>query len=524
MEVLEHQDDRGTGSDALEERAPRGEQLVRCDLGFQPEQRQEGRLDPLAFGRIIEVVGDRLRTFAAGRGLVIGLGQPAALADHLAERPERDALAVCRRPAAVPVRVLDDPVDVLEELPRQPRLADAGRTDDRHQAQAGLAPGREEQVLQETQLVIPTDERRLEALRPVPSPDLGHDAQRPPRRDRRRLALEGLLADRLERDGPAGGSLGRLTDQDRSRRCHRLEARRRVDEIPRDHPLVDGAHRHGRLAGQDPGPGLNVRTEDADRIHQLQPGPDRPLGVVLVGGRRAPHRHDRVADELLDRPAVSADDLGRELEVAGQGVPDFFRVTLLGERGEADQVREEHADDPPLRDWARRHWRCSRRASGRPRLSGWPQSAQKRAPGRLAAPQFGQPELRPAPQLSQNRRPASFSVPQFAQSTRSSLGRAARGYRTERSCGTASAFGHDETRAWAIQWSAAQVARPHSTLISRVRDEDGNPQDQDPDRHAPPQDEGHQPAEHDRQPGHEQTDAHGGEHEPARSHGPGRVR
>ena len=40
---------------------------------------------------------------------------------------------------------------------------------------------------------------------------------------------------------------------------------------------------------------------------QRQRRPDRALGVVLAGDRRAPDRHHRVADELLDRPAVALD-------------------------------------------------------------------------------------------------------------------------------------------------------------------------------------------------------------------------
>ena len=48
--------------------------------------------------------------------------------------------------------------------------------------------------------------------------------------------------------------------------------------------------------------------ERADRVDQLQAGPDRPLGVILARDRRAPHGHHRIADELLDGAAVAADD------------------------------------------------------------------------------------------------------------------------------------------------------------------------------------------------------------------------
>ena len=66
--------------------------------------------------------GDRARVVASSS---LSAGRPAA--DHLAQRPEGDALAVGGRAAAVPVDVLDHAVDVLLELPRQAALADARR-------------------------------------------------------------------------------------------------------------------------------------------------------------------------------------------------------------------------------------------------------------------------------------------------------------------------------------------------------------------------------------------------------------
>ena len=57
-----------------------------------------------------------------------------------------------------------------------------------------------EQVLEQAQLLVATHERRLEALRPAHAADLGHDAQRPPHRHGRGLALEQLLPGRLVGD------------------------------------------------------------------------------------------------------------------------------------------------------------------------------------------------------------------------------------------------------------------------------------------------------------------------------------
>ena len=50
--------------------------------------------------------------------------------------------------------------------------------------------GRVEQVLEQAQLVVAADERRLEPVVAAAAAALGDDPQRPPRRDRRCLALE----------------------------------------------------------------------------------------------------------------------------------------------------------------------------------------------------------------------------------------------------------------------------------------------------------------------------------------------
>ena len=127
--------------------------------------------------------------------------------------------------------------------------------------------------------------------------------------DRRDLALEQLLAGRLVGDRAAtspGGSTRR-----RARRpagASRLEPGRRVDEVAGDHALAARAERHRGLAGQHAGARLEARCPAARTAStSSRPGPDRPLGVVLVGRRGAPDGHHGVADELLDRAAVAPD-------------------------------------------------------------------------------------------------------------------------------------------------------------------------------------------------------------------------
>ena len=80
---------------------------------------------------------------------------------------------------------------------------------------------------------------------------------------------------------------------------------------PATRPWFDGADRDRRLAGEHAGARLDPWPQLADRVDQLQGRPHGAFGVVLVGGRCAPHGHHGVADELLDGAAVAPDDLGR---------------------------------------------------------------------------------------------------------------------------------------------------------------------------------------------------------------------
>ncbi len=275
-------------------------------------------------------VGEHLRDLRPGRLRVVRLEEAGARPDHLAERPERDPLAVGRRAAVVPPDAFDHAVDVLEELPRQPALADPGLAGDRDEPGALLAGGGVEEVLEEAQLLVATDERRLEPVAPAEALALADDAEGQPGGHRQLLALQDLVGDGLEGDRAGRGSLGRVADEDRAGRGRGLEPRGGVDEVAGHHPLVARADRHRGLAGQHAGAGLDARPEVTDGLDQLEGGANGPLGVVLVGHRRAPDGHHRVADELLDGAAVAIDDLAGHVEVAGQQLPDGFGVAAFG--------------------------------------------------------------------------------------------------------------------------------------------------------------------------------------------------
>ena len=155
LEVLEQEADRPGRGEPLEERPPCAEQLVtpaaRCVA--DPEQGEQRRFDPAsARPRRGRAARPSPRSWSGSWRASSVSSRPARDADHLAERPERDALAVGGRSAVVPPHVLDDPVDVLQELPGQPGLADAGLAGDRDQPRALFAGRRVEQVLEQAQL------------------------------------------------------------------------------------------------------------------------------------------------------------------------------------------------------------------------------------------------------------------------------------------------------------------------------------------------------------------------------------
>ena len=85
-----------------------------------------------------------------------------------------------------------------------------------------------------------------------------------------------------------------------------------------------------------------------ERLLHPQRGAHGPLGVVLVGDRRAEQGDDGVADDLVDLPAEGVDVGDEPLEAAVDEVLHLLGIAGLGQRREADEVGEEDRDDPTL--------------------------------------------------------------------------------------------------------------------------------------------------------------------------------
>jgi hypothetical protein len=208
------------------------------------------------------------------------------------------------------------------------------------------ALGGVEDVLQQAQLALAAGERRIEPGAAADPAAGGGHPDGPPQRHRLGLPLQLERPGGLRDDGGLADPSRDLVDEDPARRRGALDARRGVHQVAGDDALADRPDRHGGVAGRDPGPGLEggaaALAERVHRIDQLEGDADGPLGVVLLGDRRAPDRHHRVADELLDRAAVALDRAPGRLEVAREQLAHLLGIARAGERREADQVGEEH--------------------------------------------------------------------------------------------------------------------------------------------------------------------------------------
>ena len=161
--------------------------------------------------------------------------------------------------------------------------------------------------------------------------------EQPKRRHRLRLPLQHERLDRLRVHRALHELVRRLSDQHLARRRRLLEPRRHVHRIPGHQPLRRARH---HLTGVHADPALNA--ERRQRIAHLDRRPTGAERVVLMHLRHPEHRHHRVTDELLHRPAVRLDDPAHPLEVAAQQGPQRLRVSLLAKRRRADQVTEQH--------------------------------------------------------------------------------------------------------------------------------------------------------------------------------------
>ena len=98
-------------------------------------------------------------------------------------------------------------------------------------------------------------------------------------------------------------------------------------------------------AGVDPDPDLQrlppvVREAGVfDRAATGKGGPATKQCMVRLWRRRAPERHDRIADELINRAAIADDDFGRPVEICRQQWHESV-AHALGQPGKSRNIDE----------------------------------------------------------------------------------------------------------------------------------------------------------------------------------------
>ena len=219
------------------------------------------------------------RACAAASSTASSARDAEALPHRLGERPVRDAVAVGQAPPAVPEHRVGEAVDVLLELPPQPRLAGpaAPLTVTRRGVRRSTLAWNSS--AQRAVLGVAADHRRLEPVDALGAADAGQHAGRAATaRMRLGLALERVLAGVGEADPGRGEPLRGRVDPHRARRGRGLHAGGGVHRVAGDHALADRAEHGSDLAGDDAGPQPQVRRADlgaerGDRGHEVERRP-----------------------------------------------------------------------------------------------------------------------------------------------------------------------------------------------------------------------------------------------------------
>ena len=365
MQILEDEHGRPLFAHCLEEATPGGERLasaLAAPTGLRPEAHEWPQVtnDPFRLGRVLDEHGNRIRELPGRLVRRVALENAGLRLRHLAQRPEADPVAVGEAATLPPGDQLRCCSDDLQQLGHEAALADPGHADERDELRFTLLPRTSEGVAQNIDLSLSADEgrerRQLDiAAEARPGRDClpdDHGLRLALRVDRRRLAV----LDQVRR-----GAIGCLTDQDAVDGRRRLDPGCGVDHVSRNHPLPlerVRVQRDERLARIDRHAQFRIRL--ARDVADRKGCPNGPLRIVLVHDGRTEHRHDRVADELLDRAAVSL-QLGPDACVMRcQNSAHVFRVASLGRRRRADEVGEDDRDDLAL---LAADGRCERRAT-----------------------------------------------------------------------------------------------------------------------------------------------------------------
>ncbi len=333
VDVLDADDERALPGERLEHAADRPERLV-------------GRLGRRALERTAHPPSDEVAVGLRGDGLedrLLAADRP----DEVVERHEGEAVPVRQAAGREDAGLVPDRV---EQLAREPRLADAGRAVDRDDPARLLAHDLGVLAAEVRELSRPADERRVEPARDRRR--AGDRLDDAPRLDRQALPLGGHRGHRLELGRVVDEAARRLADQDLVGRRRLLESLRGVDRVARDECRAAVARDDLAAVDADADPQRRpaLRRERLVQVRERPPhlegGPHRPQRVVLVHLRDAEDRHHGVADELLDGAAVMLDRPAHRVVPGTEERAQRLRVEVLAEAGRVREIAEEDGDGP----------------------------------------------------------------------------------------------------------------------------------------------------------------------------------
>ena len=158
MHVLEYEQERLRVGELLGPLQRRPGQLLRRPLALGGAETPSATASRSATASLSQLT----RSFSNASVSRVVVGDPGARLDHRGERPVRDAFAVRQRSAGEDCRALD----ALNELGDEARLAEAGLAEDRDELCAPVAHGARKRVLEELELLLAADERRLDHAAP----------------------------------------------------------------------------------------------------------------------------------------------------------------------------------------------------------------------------------------------------------------------------------------------------------------------------------------------------------------------
>jgi hypothetical protein len=274
-----------------------------------------------------------------GRGL--SLRNPELLAKHFGQRTVGHAAAVRDAPAGPAQRLRRTVGEQLPELAHEPRLADPRVADDRDEPGPTRFQRRLVRLLEHGELGVASDENRVEPADSARTLERER-AQESAARNALSLSLHGDHRRLVELERPANRLDGPLADDDLAGRGALLQAGADVDCVSGDERASLARRADDDAARVHADTELELLAEErAEPALHRQRGVESALGVILLGDRRAERRHDRVADELLDRPTGLLDLLGHGVVEPDQQGTRPLRI-LLAELRRPDEVGEEH--------------------------------------------------------------------------------------------------------------------------------------------------------------------------------------